>query len=70
MEDLILSAALNFLKRPTGLRFHQRHCSKFETQFEKERFHPIFEETISYLFTDECYLCEIKIELKKNYMPM
>ena len=59
MGNLIAPAAVNI--STGGLRRHQRHRSKSETQFEKDTTQQIFQETISDLSPDECYPDEIKI---------
>ena len=62
------SSCSKYFKTTGGLRRHQRHCSKSETQLEKDTTQQIFQETISDVLADECYPDEIKIELK-TFIP-
>ena len=62
------SGCSKYFKTTGGLRRHQRHCSKSETQLEKDTTQQIFQETISDVFVDECYPDEVKIELKTSYL--
>ena len=58
------SSCSKYFKTTDALLRHQRHCSKSETQLEKDTAQQIFQETISDVLADECYPDEIKIELK------
>ena len=62
------SSCSKYFKTTGGLRRHQRHCSKSETQLEKDTTQQIFQETISDITADDCYPDEIKIELK-TFVP-
>ena len=58
------SSCSKYFKTTDARRRHQRHCSKSETQLEKDTTQQIFQETISDVLAVECYPDEIKIELK------
>ena len=62
------SSCSKYFKTTGGLRRHQRHCSKSETQLEKDTTQQIFQETISDITADDCYPDEIEIELK-TFVP-
>ena len=66
--NLIAPSCSKYFITADGLCCHQRHCSKSETQLEKDITQQIFQETISDVLADECYPDEIKIELK-TFIP-
>ena len=62
------SSCSKYFKTTGGLRRHQSHISKSETQLEKDITQQIFKETISDVIADKCYPDENKIELK-TFIP-